>query len=289
MPAHAFTIDLEDWNQMLTHRLTGSFGEALPVTVSATHRLLDALDEAKVRATFFVVGVFAEVFPDLVREVHRRGHEIGSHSYTHRLIYTLTPEEFRADMRRSVAQLEDLTGTKIHGFRAPEFSVQRLGHWCFDVLAELGFTYDSSVFPTGGVRYGIASASREPFRLNTSSGSLWEFPLATWNYRGHVLPVAGGTYYRLWPQSLLRRAIEDLDSRDSGSVFYFHPYEFHKGRLRLNAVSLKTRFSPEHVKYFVLHNFRTPRILRSVKFVLSRLEFRPLGQICSALNSGMST
>jgi polysaccharide deacetylase family protein (PEP-CTERM system associated) len=286
MPTHALTIDLEDWSQLLGRRLTGVSREPLQATVSATHRLLDALDEAGVRATFFVVGMLAERFPELVGEVHRRGHEIGSHTYTHRLIFNLTREEFRDEMRRSKEQLESLTGTPVRGFRAPEFSVGALDHWCFDVLAELGFGYDSSVFPIRGSRYGIADAPHEPFRIETASGGLWEFPLATYEFRGRRIPVAGGSYFRLLPQVLLRRAIADLDRQKSGSVFYFHPYEFTDETLRLEGVAARTLLKPAYVKYRLLHNFRTARILRNLKPVLTSLQFRPLGEICSAMGAG---
>src|SRR5713101_1026575 len=230
MPAHALTIDLEDWQQMMSRRLTGRYSEPSNATVTSTQRLLDVLDQASVRATFFVAGLLAEKFPELVREVHRRGHEIASHSYAHRPIFTMSPDEFRSDLRKSTGQLEDLIGTAVRGFRAPEFSVGALDHWCFTILAELGFLYDSSVFPISGVRYGIAKAPARPFQIRTASGALWEFPLATWKWRGRRVPLAGGTYFRFLPQSILRRAIKELDAT---SVFYFHPYEFSQGVLRL--------------------------------------------------------
>ena len=285
MPSHALTIDLEDWHQMLSRRLTGKYSEPSQATVVATHRLLDILDEANIRGTFFVVGMLAERFPELVREVHHRGHEIASHSYTHRPIFTLSPEEFRSDLRRSLDQLANLTGSPIRGFRAPEFSVGALGHWCFDILAELGVAYDSSVFPIAGLRYGIANAPKKPFQITTKSGALWEFPLATWKWHGRPIPLAGGTYYRFLPQSTMRRAVRDLGAT-SGAVFYFHPYEFQEGVLRLQDVDLATRLSFAYLKYRVLHNFRTPRILRILKPLLAQLEFRPLRETCAALQNG---
>jgi polysaccharide deacetylase family protein (PEP-CTERM system associated) len=280
MTANALTIDLEDWQQMLSRRLTGRYSEPSHATVEATHLLLDKLDELNVRATFFVVGMLAERYPDLVREVHRRGHEIGSHTYTHRPIYTLSRDDFREEMRRSVQQLGDLTGQPIIGFRAPEFSVGKLGHWCFEVLAELGFRYDSSVFPVAGIRYGIPDAPRNPFRMKTPAGELWEFPLATWKWWGRQIPFAGGSYYRLLPESAIRRAIREAD----GSVFYFHPYEFHRGVLRLENGSLFALLKPAYLKYRVLHNFRTARILRVLEPILKELEFRPLREVCASLS-----
>jgi polysaccharide deacetylase family protein (PEP-CTERM system associated) len=286
MPFHAFTIDLEDWQQLLVRRITGQFGDPSTATIASTHRLLDLLDQTQVRATFFVVGILAERFPQLVREVHRRGHEIASHSYTHRPIFTLTADEFRGDVRRSIDQLSDLTGVAIRGFRAPEFSVGALDHWCFDVLAELGIEYDSSVFPIPALRYGIANAPKEPFRIETKAGHLWEFPLATGKWHGRTIPLAGGTYFRFLPQSTLRRAVKELDAT---SVFYFHPYEFHDQVLRLEDSDLSQRLSFSYVKYRLLHNFRTGRILRTLKPILTELEFRPLGETCDALRASTTT
>ena len=181
MTVHALTIDLEDWHQLFHRRLTGEVIRPTPTVVSATLRLLDMLDETGTRATFFVVGNVAETYPGLVREVARRGHEIGSHTYSHELIFRLQPAAFKADVERSLARLQDLTGQPVLGFRAPEFSVGHLEHWCFEVLVELGFRYDSSVFPLPRLRYGIPEAPRHPFAITTPSGAIHEYPLATWD------------------------------------------------------------------------------------------------------------
>jgi len=128
MTVHALTIDLEDWNQVLHRLLTGESIRPSSAVVDATHRLLGVLDEAGVRATFFVLGNVADAYPGLVREVARRGHEIGSHTYSHELIFRMEPAAFKADMERSLAQLQDLAGQPVLGFRAPEFSVGHLQH-----------------------------------------------------------------------------------------------------------------------------------------------------------------
>ena len=147
MSVHALTVDLEDWHQLFHRRLTGEVIPPTPAVVVATHRLLDMLDEVGVRATFFVLGNVADTYPELVRDVVRRGHEIGSHTYNHELIFRTKPAAFKADVERSLVRLQDLAQRSILGFRAPEFSVGHPGHWCFEILAELGFRYDSSVFP----------------------------------------------------------------------------------------------------------------------------------------------
>ena len=136
---HAFTVDVEDWHQLLRRRVTGETAGPSPHVVPATRRILDLLDEASVRGTFFVMGRVADAYPELVREIARRGHEIGSHTYDHLLVWGMEPGAFRRDVDRSRAQLQDLTGQPVLGFRAPEFSVRALGHWSFGVLAEAGF------------------------------------------------------------------------------------------------------------------------------------------------------
>src|SRR5215217_4254992 len=227
MTVHALTIDLEDWHQLFHKRLTAEVIRPTPTVVDTTHCLLDMLDEADVRATFFVLGNVADAYPELVREVAQRGHEVGSHTYSHELISLMKPTAFKADVERSLFKLQVLTGQPVLGFRAPEFSVGHLRHWCFEILVELGFRYDSSVFPLSRVRYGIPEAPRRPFAITTPSGTIREYPLATWEVGRSRLPVAGGSYFRLLPGRLLLRALSDLDEDERIAVLYFHPYEFH--------------------------------------------------------------
>ncbi len=279
MTSHALTVDLEDWHQLLHRRVTGKSIAPTRAAVEATHALLALLDETGVRATFFVVGSVAAAYPELVREVAARGHEIGSHTYGHELIYRLEPRAFKADLERSRAQLQELTGQPVLGFRAPEFSVGSLGHWSFEVIAEVGFRYDSSVFPVPGARYGIPDAPRQPFAIETPSGTLHEFPLATWDVGRLRLPVAGGSYFRLLPRRLLRRAMLDGEAAGRTAVLYFHPYEFSRRRLTLAGLSWRQRLRPAHLKFSVLHNAGTGLIGRRLRPLLAQFAFGPLGDI----------
>jgi polysaccharide deacetylase family protein (PEP-CTERM system associated) len=284
--AHALTIDLEDWHQLFHRRLTGEVVQPTKAVVDATHRLLDLLDEAGVRATFFVLGNVAEAHPDLVREVARRGHELGSHTHSHELIFRMERDAFKADVERSLAGLQDLTGQPVLGFRAPEFSVSHLRHWCFEVLAELGFRYDSSVFPLLHARYGIPEAPRRPFEIATPSGTIQEYPLATWDVGRSRLPVAGGSYFRLLPGRLLQRALEDIDAGGRPAVLYFHPYEFHSGWLNPSWPDWRRSLRASNLKFtlsrILLHNFRTEIIGQRLKPLLARFRFVPLGDVYRA-------
>jgi polysaccharide deacetylase family protein (PEP-CTERM system associated) len=276
--SHALTIDLEDWHQMIRRRATGVLEPPSRHVVDATLRLLDLLDSIDVKATFFVVGMVAEAYPSLIREVSDRGHEVGSHSHLHRLVHSLLPAEFREEMRGARLRLQDLTGQPVAGFRAPEFSVLRVDHWCFDVLAEVGFIYDSSVFPARA-RYGIPDAPRTPFEIATRSGTIVEFPIATWALGTRRLAMGGGSYFRLFPGHFLDRAIQRLDREGTPAVLYFHPYEFHEGWLRLEDLSPRAHFHPGYAKYLVLHNLLTGRIWRRARPILRRFEFLRLDDI----------
>jgi polysaccharide deacetylase family protein (PEP-CTERM system associated) len=283
MTVHALTIDLEDWHQLFHRRLTGETIRPTKAVVGATHRLLNMLDEAGVRATFFVVGNIADTYPELVREVAQRGHEIGSHSYSHELIFRMQPATFKADVERSLAKLQDLAGKPIIGFRAPEFSVGHLRHWCFEILIELGFRYDSSVFPLPRVRYGIPEAPRNPFTITTPSGAIYEYPLATWDAGRFRLPIAGGSYFRLLPGPVLHHALNAIDESGRTAVLYFHPYEFHTGWLSPSRLAWRRSLRASNLKFtlsrIVLHNLRTNAIGQRLKPLLAQFEFMPLGDI----------
>jgi polysaccharide deacetylase family protein (PEP-CTERM system associated) len=286
MTAHALTVDLEDWHQLFHRQLTGEVIRPTRAVVSATHHVLDMLDEARIRATFFVLGNVADTYPELVREVVGRGHEIGSHGYGHELIFRLQPATFKADVERSLVKLQDLTGKPILGFRAPEFSVSHLRHWCFEILVELGFRYDSSVFPLPRVRYGIPEAPRHPFAITTPSGAIYEYPLAIWDAGRFRLPIAGGSYFRLLPGRLLHHALNAIDESGRTAVLYFHPYEFHTGWLSPSRQAWRRSLRASNPKFTLsrifLHNFGTNTIGQRMKPLLAQFEFMPLGDIYRA-------
>jgi polysaccharide deacetylase family protein (PEP-CTERM system associated) len=239
---NALTIDVEDYfhvtgfEALVSRSDWGSF----PCRVVAnTQRVLDILDRFGVRATFFVLGWVAERFPRLVAEIHARGHELGSHTFWHRLIYEQSPAEFRADLRRSCAVIEDIAGTPVRSFRAPSFSITRESLWALEILAEEGITADSSIFPVWHDRYGIPDASLEPHLVDTPSGPIWEFPPAVLRVGRVPVPVAGGGYFRLFPYRFTARVLAMIN-RSRPFVFYIHPWEIDPGQPRLRG---GTRYS----------------------------------------------
>jgi polysaccharide deacetylase family protein (PEP-CTERM system associated) len=245
---NALTVDLEDWYQGLTS--TSRHLERWPSyedrVVESTQKLLALLDRAAVRATFFVLGYVADEFPGLVRSVAEAGHEIALHGYHHRLISHLTRDELRADLLRGRAAVESASGQQVTGFRAPMFSINRATLWALELLLEMGFRYDSSLFPTRNMLYGFPGAPRFPYRPFVALGDLdratisgnaesgagphpWEFvefPPSTVRLFGINWPVAGGFYTRLLPYPLLRSALRRLNREGHPAILYVHPWEF---------------------------------------------------------------
>src|SRR5262245_22863905 len=161
---NALTIDFEDWYQGLEIPMAAWRQYEDRVTVSG-RRLLQIFAEADVKATFFVLGDIAERYPAIIKDIVAAGHEIGTHGYSHTLVYKQSRNEFRAELYRAIGILEDLTGNKIYGHRAPFFSITKKSLWALEVLAERGLEYDASIFPVINYRYGIPNAPRWPYRV----------------------------------------------------------------------------------------------------------------------------
>lgn len=226
------------------HRIEAAYGLEIPPLRRAeyaqrmeasTRKILDRLASFQARATFFIVGEIAETHPKLVRDIADAGHEIGSHSHDHRRVNRFTPDTFAQDLRISKDRLEQASGQSVVGFRAPTFSVTRATAWAIDVLSEVGFVYDSSIFPVRHDRYGIPDAPRAPFLAVGTEREILELPPATWRIAGQNLPVAGGGYFRLFPPFIMRRGLAQLSKRTTPAVgmLYFHPWEFDPGQPKM--------------------------------------------------------
>lgn len=223
------SIDVEEWFQVenlkgaITPRDWSYCEKRLSFNLL---EILDLLEEKKVKATFFVLGWVAEHFPEIVKTIHQKGHEIGSHGYSHSLVFTQTQKEFRMDLEKSIEVLGKLSNQKVLGYRAPSFSINQSCFWAFEVLSELEFRYDSSIFPIKHPQYGIPSAPRFPHTLKLKNGKeLKEFPLSTIRLLGLNFPVAGGAYLRIFPYWYNRWGIKRLNSQGRSAIVYFHPWE----------------------------------------------------------------
>ncbi len=222
--AFAGTVHRSDWNRYPSRVERG------------TTRILDLLDELHVQATFFVLGWVAERFPGLVRRIRERGHELACHSYWHRLVYQLSRDDFREDTLRAKQAIEDASGDAVLGYRAPSFSITQRSTWALEVLAQLGFIYDSSIYPVHHDTYGYPGAHRGPFRVDTNLGPIVEFPIATFRpAAGPVLPVAGGGYLRILPRWYTRAGVRRAWSEGLPVVSYIHSWELDPEQPRIPA------------------------------------------------------
>lgn len=232
------SVDVEDYFQVeaFSDVVDRSHWDTYSCRVEAnTRRLLDLFDECCVKATFFTLGWVAERYPGLLREIVARGHEPACHSYWHRLIYTLDPKEFREDTQRAKNVIEQAAGRAVFGYRAPSYSIVSRSLWSLEILAELGFTYDSSIFPIRHDVYGIPHAPRFPFRISTAFGQLVEYPITTFRLSGVAgnLPVAGGGYLRILPFWYTRLGCRRAAREGLPVIAYIHPWEVDPQQPRL--------------------------------------------------------
>lgn len=221
---NALTIDFEDWYQGL--EIPYSEWDKYEDRIEKVGRkLLRILDEENAKATFFMLGYTAEKHPEIVKEIESAGHEIGTHGFSHTLIYTQKPEVFREELTRAIGFLEDLTGKKVIGHRAPFFSITKESLWALDILGELGILYDSSIFPVLNYRYGIADAPRFPYDIKGENFTMREFPVSTLQLPKVTLPISGGAYFRIYPYQMTKQCLKAVNRSGNAVTFYLHPWE----------------------------------------------------------------
>lgn len=276
---NALTVDVEDYFHVAAlapsiHR--DSWGSRESRVVDNTRKLLDIFGRFDARATFFVLGWVAERYPRLVKEIAASGHEIACHGYSHSLVYEQTPEVFHEETLRSKRLLEDITGSAVIGYRAASYSIVRETLWALDILVELGFSYDSSIFPVRHDRYGIPDAARIPHRLLTpNKKNIVEWPLSTANVFGYRLPVAGGGYFRLLPYWLTRWGLASINRNEQRPfIFYLHPWEIDPGQPRVPAGWL-SRF--RHYTNLGKCEGRLQRLLGEFRFGTARDSLAQMG------------
>jgi polysaccharide deacetylase family protein (PEP-CTERM system associated) len=313
MTTNVLTIDVEDYFQLhvfsrAVHQKDWDSFE--PRVETNTYRLLDLLDSIRPnsttssrnpmnppKATFFVLGWIADRFPSLVKEIHRRGHEVACHGYAHKCVFDQSREEFTEDVKRAKTVLEDLTGHVVTSYRAPTYSITRKTLWALEILLKLGFRYDSSIFPIRHDIYGLPDAPRFPcllyFRgkedidfkeLEYGSetpypvpDSIIEFPLTTVRFAGYNIPVAGGGYFRLLPYSLTSSLLKRINGREQRPfVFYIHPWEIDPDIPKINKAGILSKF-----RTYVNLNKTENRF----KKLLSEFHFSPISKCFSNTNA----
>ena len=274
---NAMTVDVEDYFHVsaLAESISRKDWSTMEYRAEqSTTRLLEMFEQHGVKATFFVLGWVTQRSPQLIRRIHDAGHEIACHGLTHELVYRQTPDVFRTETRDSKAMLEDLIGAPVLGYRAASYSITADSLWALDILCELGFKYDSSIFPIAHDRYGIPGASVKPGKIRAPNGrEIVEFPLTTRKVLGMRIPVAGGGYFRLMPYWFTRWALKGVNAGDRMPfVFYLHPWEIDPEQPRVRA-SLLSRF--RHYNNLDVCERRLRALLRDFRFSTMRNVLRP--------------
>lgn len=268
---NAFTIDLEDYFHTEVASSTVPYSEWDAMTPRLHHtmpRLLDVMDKYRVRSTVFVLGWVARKYPWLVKEIALRGHEIGCHSNQHRAVFRLSPSEFWNDTLTAKHSLEDLTGVRVRGYRAPSFSITPGTEWAFDVLRESGFDYDSSVNPVRHKFYGNPTAPR--FASHVGKNGLLEIPVATWRLAGQNLPVSGGAYLRLLPFSYIKTGLRQINkSEQQPFTVYMHPWEIDAEASPLKLQGLSR----------IRQNFGTATMEARLEQLFKEFQFAPMAEV----------
>ncbi len=268
---HAFSVDVEDWYQ-------SSFDFNAPISelcVRNTRHLLDFLEPLNTKGTFFIQGLVAKQFPHLVKEIHEKGHEIQSHGFSHRPIFSMNPSEFKWELMETSKYLEDITGNKVTGFRAPDFSIDDKSFWAFEVMAECGIKYDSSIFPLKTNRYGINGFSRGYSFIKTNSGDIEELPVSILELdfaKKIRIPIGGGGYFRLFPLWFLMYSLEKLEKQKLPFIIYCHPYEFNPDEWKQISkhIPITRRFH---------QGFGRERFERKIAWLLQRKHFGPMSEV----------
>lgn len=240
-----------------------------------TNRILALLEEFGVKATFFILGWVAERNRNLVCDIHKAGHEVACHGYSHRLVYKMSPEEFREDVRKAKGILEDMSGAAVAGYRAASYSIIKETLWALDILIEEGFSYDSSIFPIRHDLYGIPGASRFGHRIQRDGGEIIEIPPATLRVLGQNVPVAGGGYFRLYPRLLTSLAIKWINEKEREPVVvYLHPWEIDPDQPKMKG-GLKSRF-----RHYINLDSTFPKL----RHFLGELSFGPMAEISTLVH-----
>jgi polysaccharide deacetylase family protein (PEP-CTERM system associated) len=274
---HVLTFDVEEYFHVtaFADKVSPADWSTLDSRLEPSIELtLNLLQERGSKATFFTLGWVAERYPSLVRRIADAGHEIACHSNRHQQVFRLTPQEFREDSLRAKDLLEHAGGVRVQGYRAPSFSIIHESVWALEVLAEAGFSYDSSIFPVRHPNYGMVAAPRTPFVVNTPSGPLVEFPMPALSIGGRRAPFGGGAYLRLLPYWYTRWAIQQFGRETGhGACVYAHPWEFDPHQPRM-----KGRLTSRLRHYIGLRG-----VERKLRRLLTDFEFTTFASMVSAL------
>ena len=239
------TVDVEDYFQVeaFSHQIDRSGWTDFEGRIERNvDRLLQQFSDHGAHGTFFTLGWTAERYPALIKRIIAAGHELASHGYDHTRVDRQSPDKFRLDVRKTKQILEDLGGVEVRGYRAASFSISNKTPWVFQILADEGYRYSSSIYPIHHDLYGIPSAPRFAYTPDENCEIL-EVPITTLSLLNRKLPCGGGGYFRLYPYAFSRWAMRRVNRKDRRPcVFYFHPWEIDPDQPRMPNLSPKTRF-----------------------------------------------
>jgi polysaccharide deacetylase family protein (PEP-CTERM system associated) len=294
---NVLTVDVEDWYTSSLDVLPGAQAEhgqkPDESVVANTLSLLHLLSTHGHRATFFILGTVAEHYPEVVQAIAEGGHEVALHGYSHRLVYEMSPEEFRCDLAKGRELVEAAGAVGPFGYRAPYWSITKKSLWALEVLRAEGIRYDASIFPIGRQLYGIPDAPTGPhtMALPNSRSEIWEFPPATLRLLGKNVPISGGGYLRLFPYCLIRSGIRRLNSAGQPAIMYLHPYELDPSDVNLPGELAPSSCGGLSYRLQRLNRDRNPRKIRRL---LDDFSFSSIDQVFASLlgvgqeNSGSS-
>lgn len=267
---NAMTVDLEDWYHSIQSIPVQEWDRCESRLEEQTSKILKLFEQFHVKATFFVLGHVAEKHPRLVKEIHAMGHEVATHGYFHRLVYHQTPVAFRADLRNSIRVIEDVTGEKVLGYRAPYWTITKESYWALDILFEEGIRYDSSIYPVKTYLYGIPDAPIYPYIIKEHNGNkLIEFPPSTLSLYGTRIPIGGGFYMRALPLWVIHWGIHKINKKGQPAIIYIHPPEFDADK-----PVVKLPFKEK-----ILHYYNLGVVEEKLKLLLSEFEFDSLRKL----------
>jgi peptidoglycan/xylan/chitin deacetylase (PgdA/CDA1 family) len=265
-PTLLLSIDYEDWHQLVRRRVgADNWSEPGPALERQTRVLLELLDELEVKATFFILGMAARAHPELVRAVAHKGHEIACHGDAHLPVYNQTPDEFAADLEAARATIDQLTGVRPLGYRAPAFSIT---DWAYQVLADQGFAYDASQLLRG---------------RGAPTGSLREFPVAVWRSPLRTMPVGGASYWTVLPRRLVLHGLEQAGPL---AGVYLHPQELDPRPLRAGATGVSAIQRLHAAFRTAQRNSARRRAPSTLRAIAERFRLIPYGEAYASLSAG---
>lgn len=292
---NALSFDVEDWYHSIGSIPFEEWDRYEDRLALNLNKILPVLEEYSIKATFFILGYVAKKTPELVKMIHKLGHEIAVHGYNHKLLYQQTPDEFREDLRKAVGVIEELIQDKVIGYRAPYWSINKQSYWALEIIRQEGLQYDSSIYPVKTHVYGMPSSSRYPYRIDTTGNSLIEsppstirrnkqvcnlpllsslieFPPSTIRLCGINLPMGGGFYFRAFPYQLTKWGLSRINNGGNPVLICLHPPEFDP---------MKPKFKMRSFGEDILHYYNLSTTLEKFNQLVQGFKFGTIKQVLS--------